>query len=340
MFESVSLLIFTLLASSLLTGLFRRYALKANMVDIPNPRSSHSMPTPRGGGVAIIIAFLFALLFLNFTDESPVQSMETLWVSGGIVALIGFWDDHLHIAACWRLLAHFTAAFWAIFALGGFPPLNFFGYTLYFGWFGYLLGALFLVWLINLYNFMDGIDGIAGIEAVTVCLGGVLLYFITNTHSLWEEPALLMMASAGFLFWNFPQAKIFMGDAGSGFLGMVLGFIALKAARLSPEFFWSWLILLGVFIVDATWTLLRRFLQGERLYQAHRSHAYQYASRYFDSHKSITLSVGAINLFWLTPLALAVGLKRIDGVSGICISYFPLILLAIKFKAGAKDQAL
>jgi len=336
----VILLVITLLFSSILTGLIRGYALKANILDIPNQRSSHKLPTPRGGGMAIVIVFLLDLLFLNVRREEAAQSMWALLISGGIVALVGFWDDHRHIPAPWRLLAHFIAAFGGLFTLGGLPPLTFFGYTVYLGWFGYFFGALFLVWFINLYNFMDGIDGIAAIEAITVCLGGVFLYVMTDKPNLWVEPALLMMASAGFLFWNFPPAKIFMGDAGSGFLGMVLGFIALKSAHISPDFFWSWLILLGVFIVDATWTLLRRFSRGEKIYQAHRSHAYQYASRYFESHKSVSLSVGAINLFWLTPLALAVGLKRIDGVLGTCLSYVPLILLAIMFKAGAKDHTL
>ncbi|MGZ8226134.1 MAG: glycosyl transferase, partial [Methylococcaceae bacterium] len=106
-----------------------------------------------------------------------------------------------------------------------------------------------------------------------------------------------------------------------------------------PQFFWSWLILLGVFIVDATWTLLRRCGQGEKIYEAHRSHAYQYASRYYGAHKPITLAVGAINICWLTPVALWVGLGSLNGLLGLCLAYLPLVLLAVHFKAGVKEIA-
>lgn len=334
------LLLFAFLAALILTGLIRRYALAANLLDIPNQRSSHIDPTPRGGGVAIVIVFLFGLPVTALMGLVPAQSMWASWGACALIALIGLWDDHQHIPARWRLLAHFTGASWGLFWLGGLPAVDFFGYSVDLGWIGHFLGLLYLVWLINLYNFMDGIDGVAGIEAITVCLGSVLLYLITDTHNLWEEPALLAMAAAGFLLWNFPPAKIFMGDAGSGFLGLALGLMSLKAAKSSPDFIWSWIILLGVFIVDATWTLLHRFLQSEKIYQAHRSHAYQYASRYYGSHKAVSLSVGAINLLWLTPFALAVGTNKLDGVLGAALAYFPLILLAVRFKAGVKDQDL
>jgi Fuc2NAc and GlcNAc transferase len=142
----------------------------------------------------------------------------------------------------------------------------------------------------------------------------------------------------GFLFWNFPPAKIFMGDAGSGFLGMAIGVISLQAAWASPDLFWAWLILLGVFIVDATVTLLRRLLRGEKIYEAHRSHAYQFASRRYGRHLPVTLAVAAINLFWLFPLAASVVLWSIDGVLALTVAYIPLLLLASKFNAGGLEN--
>ena len=112
---------------------------------------------------------------------------------------------------------------------------------------------------------MDGIDGIAGIEAITVCLGGSLAYALSApAGQSWLAPALLLSAVAGFLFWNFPQARIFLGDSGSGFLGLILGLLSIQAAQVDPELFWCWLILLGAFIVDATTTLLRRVIRGGR----------------------------------------------------------------------------
>ncbi|MDD5126464.1 MAG: glycosyl transferase, partial [Methylovulum sp.] len=150
---------------------------------------------------------------------------------------------------------------------------------------------------------------------------------------------LLAMAVAGFLCWNFPPAKIFLGDGGSGFLGIVLGIFSLQAAWCSPQFFWSWLILLGVFIVDATWTLLHRLYQGEKVYQAHRSHAYQKAARRYGAHKPVSLAVAMINVFWLLPMALWVGMGGINGLFGMLLSYVPLFILAVIFKAGAKEVA-
>ncbi|MNJ61477.1 putative undecaprenyl-phosphate N-acetylglucosaminyl 1-phosphate transferase [compost metagenome] len=152
-------------------------------------------------------------------------------------------------------------------------------------------------------------------------------------------PALLALAVAGFLFWNFPPARIFMGDAGSGFLGMQLGLLSLHAMNAQPSLLWAWIILLGSFIVDATFTLARRLLRGDKVYEAHRSHAYQYASRQFGKHRPVTLAITAINLFWLLPMAVVVVKGGVDAIVGVVIAYVPLVLLAVKFKAGEKEHA-
>jgi Fuc2NAc and GlcNAc transferase len=325
-----------LVTAAVLTGLLRRYALVSSLMDVPNARSSHKLPTPRGGGLAIVIVFLAALPVLSVTGLLATEVMWAIFGAGAWVALVGFLDDHRHIAARWRLLAHFTGATWGLFWLGGMPPFTFFGYSFDLGWVGQILGIIYLVWLLNLYNFMDGIDGLASIEAITVCLGGALLYLLgSDAIGQWVAPVLLASAAAGFLIWNFPPARIFMGDAGSGFLGIVLGLFSIQAAWITPQFFWSWLILLGVFIVDATWTLLHRFLRGEKIYEAHCSHAYQYASRYYGSHKAVTLVIGVINVCWLIPLSLWVGLAGLNGLLGLMLAYLPLLLLAIHFRAGS-----
>ena len=209
-------------------------------------------------------------------------------------------------------------------------------------WLGQGLAVLYLVWLLNLYNFMDGIDGIAGIEAITVCGGGVLLGWLffgadwSAYLSLGQPALLLAAATAGFLLWNFPRAKIFMGDAGSGFVGLLLGLLSLHAGWLAPELFWGWGILLGVFVVDATLTLLRRLLRRERVYEAHRSHAYQHAARHHGSHIPISLTVAAINLLWLLPLATLVVLGHLNGLAGILLAWTPLVILALYYQAGCE----
>ncbi|MCF5585074.1 glycosyl transferase, partial [Pseudomonas syringae] len=130
----------------------------------------------------------------------------------------------------------------------------------------------------------------------------------------------------------------FMGDAGSGFLGLVLGVLSIQASWASSQLFWSWLILLGVFIVDATVTLFRRLLRGEKVYEAHRSHAYQFASRRYGRHLPVTLAVGLINLVWLLPVAMWVALKGGDGLTWTAIAYIPLVLLALRFRAGGAER--
>jgi Fuc2NAc and GlcNAc transferase len=325
--------------SLVLTGLLYRYALARNLLDVPNARSSHTLPTPRGGGVAIVLTVLLGLPLLAWVGVLPWPEMVGLWGAGALVALVGFADDHGHIAAGWRLLVHFFAASWALVWMGGLPPLPVLGAIVAAGWFAQVLAALYLVWLLNLYNFMDGIDGLAGVEAITVCAGGGLLCLLGAPEVMvWVVPLLLLGAVAGFLCWNFPPARIFMGDAGSGFLGLMLGLLSIQAAWVNPSFFWAWLILLAVFVIDATLTLLRRLVRRQKPYEAHRSHAYQYASRKCGAHRSVTLAVGAINLLWLLPLSMLVGLGYVDGVIGLLVAYLPLLWLAFRFKAGADEE--
>lgn len=338
-YDLLLLSIAAFLCAFFLTFFVRSYALKRSLIDIPNERSSHKAPIPRGGGVAFVVTFLLFISFIYFLDELPRSIFLTFAGSGGLVALVGFLDDHEHIAARWRLLAHFIAAAWAIFWLQGLPALPVFGLMLDLGKIGYFLAAVYLVWLLNLFNFMDGVDGIASIEAISVIVGGVLLLAVMNSpQNYLQIPLILASATLGFLFWNLPPARIFMGDAGSGFLGIILGIFSIQAAWVSPQLFWSWLILLGVFIVDATVTLVRRVLHGEKIYLAHRSHAYQYASRKYDSHLRVTLSVLAINILWLCPIAYLVAMESIEGVLGVLLAYIPLIVLALTFKAGARSE--
>lgn len=330
--------VLTLAASWLLTGLLRRYAISRRLLDLPNERSSHRQPTPRGGGVAIVAVFLAGLLLLHERGMVSRPLLLALWGAGGAVAAIGFWDDKKSVAAGWRLIVHFAAAGWGLFCLGGFPAAV---AEMASSGIVQALGVLYLVWLLNLYNFMDGIDGIAAIEAITVSMGGVALSLTTaDGNGPDYVSGLLASAAAGFLIWNFPAAKIFMGDAGSGFLGIVLGLLSVQAGWASPHHFWSWLILLGVFIVDATVTLMRRLWAGEKVYQAHRSHAYQYAARRCQAHQPVSLAVAVINLLWLMPLALGVGLQKIDAATGLIGAYLPLMILVFYFNAGLREETV
>lgn len=327
------------LVSVLLTWGLRRYALARGLLDMPNSRSSHTIATPRGGGLAVVTAFLLGVVVLTTVGWLPARLAVALFAAGAIAAAVGFWDDHASLSARTRLVTHFLAAGVALSALGGMPALQLMGFVVLSGWPAQVFGALLIVWMLNLYNFMDGIDGIAGTEAVTVCVGGALVSQIAGHPAAALVCLLLGAASAGFLVWNFPPAKIFMGDVGSGFLGAIFGILVVDTAQQSSSLLVSWLILLGAFIVDATVTLLRRLLRREHVHLAHRSHAYQHAARALGAHLPVTLAFGAINLFWLTPLAIAVAAGWLPGEVGLGIAWLPLAAAALRWRAGMPEAA-
>jgi Fuc2NAc and GlcNAc transferase len=336
----VALCVFVWIAAWWLTERFRKYALARQLVDVPNARSSHSVATPRGGGMAIVLSAVFGLIAAAVLGIAPFASVLGICAGGLCAAAIGFVDDHGHVARRWRLLGHFTAAACVLVFMRGLPPLDVLGHTIDLGWGGDALAAFYLVWLLNLTNFMDGIDGIAAVEVITVTLGGVVLYLVSGQGvAEWIAPLLVASATMGFLLWNWPPAKIFMGDAGSGFAGLVLGALSLQGAWVSPVLFPAWLILLGVFIVDATATLIRRTVAGARIYDAHRSHAYQHAAQRWGAHKPVTLGVAAINVVWLLPMAMLVAGRFMDGMTAVLIAYAPLVAAALWLGAGVPQAA-
>lgn len=317
------------LTSFVLTELIRRYTLNKNLIDIPNDRSSHTIPTPRGGGLSIVVLFLFSI---TFVDTLSRDIFFALMGSGSLISVIGFWDDHDHIPAKWRLLVHFTASFWVLYWLGGIAEFQVFNYQFEPGFIGLVLVAFLLVWLLNLFNFMDGIDGIAASEAIFVSGAGAFFSWMYGLESLMFVALMLAASTMGFLFLNWPPAKIFLGDVGSSFLGLILGIIA-YANILEGVSVYIWVILLGVFLVDSGVTLLRRILNGERWYEAHCSHAYQHAAKKW-GHEKVTISVIAINLFWLLPLAVVSYIKPDVGLLIAVLAMTPLIIVALKLNAG------
>ncbi len=332
----LSLLLFAFFLSVVLTGFIRRYALAQNVMDIPNHRSAHAVPTPRGGGVGFVMTLLIAIPCMHAYGFLTPEGSLALMSAGVFVATLGFLDDHGYLNIGLRLLGHAVASVLALYWMKGFPSLVVCGYSLPHGGIMNIFGFFYFLWMINLYNFMDGMDGLAASEAACVCLSAALIYWLCGDTGLVVLPLVLAASVLGFLMWNWPPARIFMGDAGSGFLGFIIAVLSLQATHMYPHLFWSWLILLGVFIVDASYTILRRAYQREKIYEAHSRHAYQCAGRYLKSHLHVTLSVIAINLCWLTPIAILVGLNHLNGVLGLIVAYVPLLVLAIKLGAGRK----
>ena len=332
--------LFAMAVSAVLTGLVRKYALARNVLDRPNHRSLHRVPTPRGGGIAIAAVFLGGVGILKYLGTIEGGLALAICGAGGGVGIIGSIDDHRSVSPRVRLICHFAAAAWILYSLNRLPVFNVLGFTLDLATpIGLIVTAIFLVWMLNLYNFMDGVDGIAGLEAVMVCVCGAYFFvWHSPTSNHWMVPTLLAAASAGFLVWNWPPSRVFMGDVGSGFLGLMMGVLALFAGSLGPELFWSWMILLGVFVVDASVTLGRRLMRGDNVAQAHRSHAYQALSRNLGSHRAVTIIAGAINLVWLMPWAFAVAYGWIQGLVGLAFAYSPLVGLAFYYGAGEKEK--
>lgn len=278
-----------------LTWAVRHYALARDVLDHPNERSSHDVPTPRGGGVAIVVAAVAAEAALAAAGWLPREAALALAGGGVAVAAIGWLDDHGGVSAKARAAVHFAAAAWALGWLGGLPALRYGSGSVPLGIIGTVLAAFGIVWSTNLYNFMDGIDGIAGAEAVTCGLFGGLLLLATGERGLAAAAFAVAAASAGFLAWNWHPARIFMGDAGSCFLGFTFAVLAVASERAGAVPLLAWMVLLGVFVFDATATLVRRFRRGERWHEAHRSHAYQRAAPTREHHPRVSGAVAGVN---------------------------------------------
>lgn len=312
------------LISILLTGLIRKYVLRKNILDIPNNRSSHCLPTPRGGGMTFVFLFVILSLWLALQHKIPLSLFYAL--SGGLlVALIGWLDDVISIEPIWRATVHVLAAIWAVYWLGGLFSL---------GIAGYLLTVIGIVWCINLYNFMDGIDGLAGVEGVFISLCAALALSLLGISGMGLLCFLLAGVIAGFLVWNWPPAKIFMGDVGSGYLGYVFSVLAITTANLNILPLVFWITISAIFLCDATFTTLYRMYKGERWYEAHRKHAYQQLVQYGGDHKTVTIGIFLINLFILLPTASAMLFKptwRFEMLSMVVIGFFALWVIIVAY---------
>lgn len=316
----------------LATGVVRKYALRVGLLDEPNVRSSHSVPTPRAGGLAIVATCVSGWISLYFFDLLGSRELLALSIGGLAVAAVGFLDDRSGLDARIRLLVHLLAASLAVYAVGVATGQGAVGVA----W--WLLLVCGIGWFVNLYNFMDGIDGLACGEAVFLSLAGAGLHAITSGRVDTALAAIVVGgASLGFLWWNWPPARIFMGDVGSGFLGYVLAVVALSSARQNVGALIPWIILAGAFLADSGVTLLRRALRGERIYVAHRTHAYQWLARRWRSHRRVTVVATLINLFWLLPLAWWA--CREPDVAGwiLLIAVTPLVIAAALAGAGRPE---
>jgi Fuc2NAc and GlcNAc transferase len=324
------------LAATTLTYAARLLALRKGMLDVPNARSSHKAPTPRGGGIAIVAVVSVLLPVLMWRGVVGRDLALALGGGGLMVAAVGFADDRRPLPTRVRLAVHCAAAVWALYWLGGLAPLRIGPHNVDLGMGGEALALLGIVWILNLFNFMDGIDALAASEAVFVLGAGATL--AGGGAEVAAVAWIAAAACAGFLLWNWPPARIFLGDVGSGYLGYLIAVLALAAARTDSAAPWVWLILGGAFFADATVTLARRVFRGEAAHEAHRSHAYQWLARRWNTHQRVSLSVIALNVGCLLPVAWlsarhpSAALRAVLGTLGL------LAVLAAAVGAGRHEE--
>jgi Fuc2NAc and GlcNAc transferase len=291
-------------AAWILTGVARSYALRREMIDLPNHRSSHAAPTPRGGGIAIAAVAVVAVGVVTSMGMLSGSEGAALLVGAVVVAGTGWLDDHRDVHVGWRALAQLAAALWVVSWIGVPEELRLGTWAIPWGAVGYPITVLGLIWLTNLFNFMDGTDGLAAAEAIVVGAVGGGMLIAGGAAGVGALALVIAAASAGFLVWNWPPARVFMGDVGSGLLGFLLGSIALAGSVEGAVPLVLWVLLLGVFFFDATVTLLRRVAAGEPFSEAHRRHAYQRAVQSGFSHTRVLVAVLILNMV-LVGLALA-----------------------------------
>ena len=275
MITAASLLLATFAAAYGLTWVVRHYAVVREILDVPNARSSHSVPTPRGGGLAITAALVAGTAVAALLGLIPGRTGLVLAGGSAVIAALGWIDDHVSLRVAVRIPVQALVAVGSVAVLGGMPSLRWGGGAVELGLFGSAIAVVGVLWSTNLYNFMDGVDGIAGVQGISMgALGGLFLLY-AGAGDLALMGGLLAAATAGFLPWNWQPAKIFMGDVGSAMLGYALAVLALASENANAVPLIAWAGLYGVFAVDATVTVLRRGMRGQRVSEAHRQHAYQ-----------------------------------------------------------------
>lgn len=327
----------TALLTLTLTRGVRSISLRFGLLDVPNQRSSHTTPVPRTGGLAIVASATGALLLLAARGIIGWHTVLAIVPPALLIAAVGLIDDVRGVPVWARLLAQTVAIVWFLIFMGGPPDFNI-------EWLEdnsllkWTVVALALIWVVNMFNFMDGIDGLAASEAIFVGAGVMVIEFLTQPlgDSFWVT-LVTVAAALGFLRWNWAPAKVFMGDSGSGFLGFMLGVLSVEAQFDGEMPLAVPIILLAVFLVDATVTLMRRVLRGDKWYAAHRSHAYQRLSRRLASHRTVTIGVLVVNAFWLLPLATLAALYPTRAFPLLLVAVVPFVGAALWLGAGQPD---
>jgi len=303
LFIIVAIFILITLSSSVIIHFIRKYAIKNRLIDIPNNRSSHASPTPKSGGIAIVITMLITIMSLALYELIDINITLSMIVGLSIVATTGLIDDLKNLSINTRVIAYVFSIVISLYLIGGLKYISINNYDIYLNDAGYIIGLLLIFWIINLYNFMDGTDGFAAIQTICICLFVCYLFLVSNNAPFFILFFCLLSSTIAFLFWNWSPAKIFMGDVGSCSIGFLFGVFAIYTENQGVISLAVWLILLSPFIGDATYTLLKRIKNKEQWYKAHNSHAYQKIYQAGIKHNELALGLLVLNGVIVWPCA-------------------------------------
>ena len=309
--------------------LYRKIAVKNGILANPNFRTLHETPIPTGGGIVLALVFIISIFILWWYEKLSDDIFKILFIGGGAAVLFGFLDDLKNINSIKKLTFQILLSSWTLFCLHGGPLLDFQFIPPIIAIF---LSIFFLVWVINAYNFMDGIDGIAIFGATF--FSGLLAFLMLISNGSSELTLiflLLMSCSAALMFFNWPPASIFMGDAGSIFLGYFFGAIILITVMNGDISIWTWLVVFGYFFADTTMTQIMRLILVKKWYKPHRSHAYQNLARLSNSHFRVTLSVIVYHLVWIVPLSIWTIIQPDMAIIAAAFSILPGLLVTYKY---------
>jgi len=309
--------------------LYKKIAIKFDIVANPNYRTLHESSVPRGGGVVFSLLFILAIFLIWPYLKLSDNLFLILGVGGGMAALFGFIDDIMNISARIKLSIQLLLSCWVVYCLylESLLIMNWMPISIVIA-----VCLFFMVWTMNAYNFMDGVDGMAASGAIFSSLTLALILFLSD-NSVELIPIFILIATtvSGFIIFNWPPATIFMGDAGSVFLGYIFGSFLIFTTLNGYLSIWSWLIVFGYFFADTTVTQIVRVILIKKWYLAHQSHAYQNLARITGNHLKVTSRVTLYNIIWILPIAIWSALQPEMEILAAILAVTPALVVAYKY---------
>ena len=321
---------FALILTIFFGSLWRKVAFQHSISSIPNNRTLHVGTIHIGGGIAIALGWTLATSILLWLGVLNIGVFISLTLGGGFMSVLGLIDDAWDLSARLKLLAQIAGTVWCLYWFGGVPPFSILSFEIHLGWVGYPIAGVVVLWMIKLFNFMDGVDGMLAscVAFIGMSMGSFLLF-----EGSYHNAALLYSLSAasiGFLFFNWPPAVMFMGDAGSLFFGLLIPMLIMSTLASHGGLFWVWIIICGYVLTDTTTTLILRLLYVRPFLDAHRHHAYQSLAYRSGDHRRVTLMVIVIQVLWLLPIAMTAYWVSSYGAVFTFMALAPLTIFSAK----------